>query len=835
MKSNRSQMGQRRLARAGRRLAAVATLAALLPLLPSPPVGGTALQSPAPNPECEGVFCAGAARADITPPVTTPMWGYSARAFYSQFERWTDQRMRSIDTDLYAKVLFLRSEGVHTRLYARALVLRNRAGVSLALVQTDLGAVTGELHQAVTERVAHLGVDRDHLVISATHTHGGPGTIQWPAAHGLLVGDHYDPRTTKRVADGIVRAIEEAAERMAPARIGIGQGRLENASVNRSIRAHSGTYYPGQPGAYNFDPCPDPQAYEVDQCSHGEGLIDDPNHHGERPDHPHAIDPILTLIRVDRADGVPLGAWTNFAAHGTMFWSEDLRFSADNQGFAERMVEEGIAERARERGIDLPHGWEVVAAYANASEGDQAPIGLGHNRFAAAEDSGRRQAQAMLEVYDSLEGSLRDDVELDARFDLITMQGQGGTSPLAILGAGPDCPFGTGSPMPEEGIPGQGRKCPFLVLSGTGPNWFRLQVFRVGDMVAASVPGEITVQMGRRVKKVLVDAASAAGVQATPVIVGLANDYMAYITTPEEYDNQDYEGTFTLWGRNEGPFVRDRIGALAQLMFSGRPNPSFVEPPEPGPTLQVDDPATVSRTMGARGRQPGTILVDTAPVIERGQIAWASWVGGPPSVDFRPDEPFVTTERLSEEDRWKEAFTDESYLDLLDYWREGVEDRWATAWDIGFDAPAGYHRFAVDGWYWSSGSPVRYDVTSTFEVVPTDDLSVSSIQILPAGILVRAAYPPPLPGSDEQAFTSCNFADDDPCGSFRLRPTDVATGRATVVVERADGSTVTAEGSYDAERGGFLVPVEVSSGDTVTARVRDRWDNFTGQAGSHAA
>lgn len=835
MRSNPSPMSLPPLARAIRRLAGVAALAALLPLLPSSPVGSTALQSPAPNPQCEGVFCAGAARADITPPVTTPMWGYSARAFYSQFERWTDQRTRWIDTDLYAKVLFLRSEGVHTRLYARALVLRNRAGVTLALVQADLGAVTGELHQAVAERVADLGVDRDHLVISATHTHGGPGTIQWPAAHALLVGDHYDPRTTKRVTDGIVRAIEEAVQRMAPARIGIGQGRLENASVNRSIRAHSGTYYPGQPGAYNFNPCPDPQAYEVDACAHGEGLIDDPNHHGERPDHPHAIDPILTVIRVDRTNGVPLGVWTNFAAHGTMFWSEDLRFSADNQGFAERVVEEGIIQRARARGIHIPPDWEVVAAYANGAEGDQAPVGSGHNRFAQAEDSGRRQAKVVLDVYDSLRGRLRGDMALDARFDLVTMQGQEGTSPLAILGAGPDCPFGTGAPWPDEGIPGQGRKCPFLVLSGTGPNWFRLQVFRVGDLVAASLPGEFTVQMGRRIKKVLVDAASAAGVQATPVIVGLANDYMAYTTTPEEYDNQDYEGTFTLWGRNQGPFLRDRVAALADRMFSGQPNPSFVEPPEPGPTLQVDDPATASRAVGSRGRPPGTILTDTAPVVERGQVAWASWVGGPPSVDFRPDEPFVTTERLDDDDAWTELFTDESYLDLLDYWREGVEDRWATAWDIGFDAPAGYHRFVVDGWYWSSGSPVRYDAKSTFEVVPTDELTVSSIEVLPNGVLVRAAYPPPLPGSDDQAFTNCNFADGDPCGSFRSRPADVTTGRATVVVQRPDGSTRTRHGSYDSGRGGFFVRVSVSPGDTLTAGVRDGWDNFTGEEATHTA
>src|SRR5438067_13142191 len=60
-----------------RRLFALLTVAACAALV-LPSFARAADPTPAPK-GCAGVFCAGAARGDITPPVTTPMWGYTAR------------------------------------------------------------------------------------------------------------------------------------------------------------------------------------------------------------------------------------------------------------------------------------------------------------------------------------------------------------------------------------------------------------------------------------------------------------------------------------------------------------------------------------------------------------------------------------------------------------------------------------------------------------------------------------------------------------------------------------------------------------------------------------
>lgn len=769
-------------------------------------VGG--ISFPAEASPCDGALCAGSARADITPPIGTPLWGYSARAFYSQPERWLEQRTSWIDTDLYAKALFVRSTGVHTRLYARAIVLRNRNGTKMALVQADLGAITGELHRAIAKKVAGLGIARDFLLLSATHTHGGPGTVQQPPAHGLLVGDHFDPRTFTRVVEGVTRAVRDADAALAPARVAIGQGAILDASVNRALRAHAGTH-DGAPPA-NFDPCPDPEAYEADvpvPCDHRLARADDAAR-GEGATSPHAIDPTVTALRVDRTDGVPLGIWSSFAAHGTMVWGDDLIFSADNQGIAARLIEEGIGARARDAGIEVPPDVEIVAAYANGSEGDIAPAGSGHNRFAAMEDSGRRQARAVLALYDRLGAQLQEDIELDARWDWAYLTGEGGTSPVAILGAGPDCPVGAGAEL----VPGHGRKCPFLVLSGTGPNWFSLQVLRLGNVVAASVPGEVTVQMSRRIKKRLIQAAPSGII---PIVIGLANDYGAYFTTPEEYDVQDYEGTFTLWGRNEGPWLRDRFGDLADRMFQGRPDPAFIEPVDAA-DAQTEN-VSASRVVSAVAARAGTVLRQPVATVERGDVVSFSWIGDAPSVDMPPDETFVET-RCEGSDGSRVRITDQGFDDIIDYWREGLEDRWGVQWDVPMNATPGVCRFIVGGRrYTGTGTEPYAVVSSDFEVRASDALLIASVRRDGNALLVDARYPAPAGSNGEVA--GCSSARGAPACNFRWRASGPSTPSATASIRAPDGSTYAVEGTYDVDA--RVYRFDVPSGEFVSLRDGD--------------
>src|SRR3954470_17094079 len=81
---------------------------------------------------------AGAASADITAPVGTPMFAYTARSKLANPEHLAapPELLADPDPNLYAKS-FVASRGIHTRILSRALVLQQGA-TKLALVQADL-------------------------------------------------------------------------------------------------------------------------------------------------------------------------------------------------------------------------------------------------------------------------------------------------------------------------------------------------------------------------------------------------------------------------------------------------------------------------------------------------------------------------------------------------------------------------------------------------------------------------------------------------------------------------------------------------------------------------
>jgi len=95
---------------------------------------------------------AGVARVEVTPPVGSPMGGYSAREGPST--------------------------GVHDPLYATVLVLKS-AGVTVAIISCDLRSFP-------SERIVTLARERklaDHILIAVTHNHSGPLTWEdksWP-------------------------------------------------------------------------------------------------------------------------------------------------------------------------------------------------------------------------------------------------------------------------------------------------------------------------------------------------------------------------------------------------------------------------------------------------------------------------------------------------------------------------------------------------------------------------------------------------------------------------------------------------------------------------------
>ena len=543
---------------------------------------------PDPGPDTEPTSLrAGAAAADITPPVGTPMFAYTARSRLADPPQSPEDAMQVVadpapDKNLYAKT-FEPSEGIHTRLRASAIVIE-RDGEKFALVQADLGGLPYALVQAVQDRISATGIDGDHIVISATHTHSATGPI-WPAdnlGYQALGGDFFDPRVFGMTADGIAEAIVEAEGSLEPARVGLGTSELEGATNNRAFEAFQ----------RNQD-VPDAREQEL------------------------KTNRTVTVIRADAADGDPIGVWSNFAVHPTSFGDDNLLFSGDNAATTERLVEREIGGTLvwsnGAQGDVSPNGGPRVA--------DGEPLEYVNSAAAGANMAGIKVAEGIVAAWEDAGERLAGDLELEAHQTFRLLDGDEAdgmpVGPVTALGAGI---VSEGFCSPVDGIagPGQGAKFPLVAGVGLVPQTAPISLLRIGGTAIAAMPFEITTQMGRRITDAVTGAAG--GELDGAVIAGLTNGYLSYTSTPEEYDACAYEGSFTLFGRHQGPLLRDAASSLVPALLGGDAPGGDPEPVQAG----FDVPNTASpvptEDAGQRRRSP-TTLADTSARASPGPAA----------------------------------------------------------------------------------------------------------------------------------------------------------------------------------------------------------------------
>ena len=242
------------------------------------------------------------------------------------------------------------------------------------------------------------------------------------------------------------------------------------------------------------------------------------------------IDPALPVLRVDklvqrggRVVREPIGAWTDFANHGTIVEHTFAAYGGDHQAVAERVFEAAVR-----RAGHVPPGQAVVNAFADGAEGDMSS-GLVHNGPAWAVHIGTLEAQAMLRGWRAAGAHMTRRLAIDYRWTRScfcghTVKGGAAVDTKAVIGL----PVFTGS---EEGrgplydatgvsfegrhlpvsVGPQGDKIPVIVDSNhqDDPPAVPIQVVRIGDHLLAAVPGEPTVEMGRRMRTAIQAATQA--------------------------------------------------------------------------------------------------------------------------------------------------------------------------------------------------------------------------------------------------------------------------------------------------------------------------------------
>jgi hypothetical protein len=199
---------------------------------------------------------------------------------------------------------------------------------------------------------------------------------------------------------------------------------------------------------------------------------------------------------------------------------------------------------------------------------------------------------------------------------------------------------------------------------------------------------------------------------------------MGYLTTPEEYEQQHYEGGHTVYGTWTSLLARDVLRELTAAMAAGAPAPA----PDQPATLGGTEPGT--RDVGDGGVQ-GRLVTQPATTVARHGLVEIAWTGAPGGVDRPVDAPFLLVERKVAGGL---AAVDSDLRGRI-VWEEADGD-YTARYDVPAGAPVGPHRMRV-----VSGS---YTLTTrTFDVVPAESLRVLGAELVGRTLVLRAQNPTP--------------------------------------------------------------------------------------------
>jgi len=193
------------------------------------------------------------------------------------------------------------AQGTLDPLFARVLVLE--AGEKRwALVVLDLGRTFGPAQLERLRETARRSSGISSVLVQATHTHAGPVILDEYPGNAV-------PAWETVALEKIAKAIDEARQRAVDAKLGTGDG-VAYIGYNR-IRVNPD----GTVTMFWTNPTRVPTA---------------------------PVDPTVSVLRVDAADGKPLAILVNYACHPVVFGPDNLQYSADFPGVMIKTVEQAF-------------------------------------------------------------------------------------------------------------------------------------------------------------------------------------------------------------------------------------------------------------------------------------------------------------------------------------------------------------------------------------------------------------------------------------------------------------------------------------------------------------
>jgi len=196
------------------------------------------------------------------------------------------------------------SRGILDALFARVLVLEV-GEQRLALVTLDLGRPFGPASLESLRAAVKKSSSISNILVATSHTHAGP------VVQDEYPGGDTPPWETAALAK-IAQAVSEAHRHSLPVRIGTGRG-IISIGYNRRRANPDGTIT---------------------------WLDRNPTRIPTAP-----VDPVVSVLRVDTREGLPLAILVNYACHPVTFGPDNLEFSADFPGVVMKTVREAFASK----------------------------------------------------------------------------------------------------------------------------------------------------------------------------------------------------------------------------------------------------------------------------------------------------------------------------------------------------------------------------------------------------------------------------------------------------------------------------------------------------------
>ncbi|KYN38173.1 Neutral ceramidase [Trachymyrmex septentrionalis] len=261
------------------------------------------------------------------------------------------------------------------------------------------------------------------------------------------------------------------------------------------------------------------------------------------------------------------------------------------------------------------------------------------------------------------------------------------------------------------------------------PKIVSTQVAIIGNVVIAGVPGEFTTMSGRRLRESIRKVMSDASDDETFVIVaGLCNTYSDYITTPEEYQIQRYEGASTIYGPHTLTIYLKQYQELIKAAIQNKP----VSPGPPAPKLLQSNliilvPPVLYDTP-RWGRNFGDVIQQPQKFALPGDTIIAIFVAGHPRNNLMTESTFLTVERLGDDEVWIPVATDADWETKFQWKRTSVilgSSQMTITWKIPQDVKLGEYRIRHNGYYRYvlGGVYPYYGVTNHFQVkVPAPNI-----------------------------------------------------------------------------------------------------------------